>query len=194
MYSLLAEDPYRSQLRWDRIHFFWGDERCVPPNDPQSNFRMASAALLSRVPVPLANIHRIKGEIEPTLAATEYEQELGSFFKARAAEMPRFDLLLLGLGTDGHTASLFPGTAALLEREKFCVANWIPKLDAWRITFTLPVINNSAQVMFLVAGADKAEVIRSIRQGDRSHNYPAQNVDSINGRVVWLLDSAAAGE
>lgn len=191
LYSLLADEPYRSQLPWDRIHFFWGDERCVPPNDPQSNFRMASEALLTKIPVPPANIHRIKGEMEPFQVASEYEEELRSSFQPRADEMPRFDLMLLGLGTDGHTASLFPGTAALLEKEKFCVANWVPKLDAWRITLTFPVINNSAQVMFLVTGADKSEVIRSIRAGDHGRNYPSQKVQPVNGSVVWLLDSAA---
>jgi len=193
LYSLLAHEPWCSEFPWNKTHFFWGDERHVAPTHPDSNFRMADEALLSKVPVPSENIHRIKAEEpDPAVAAREYEDELKTFFKLSVAELPRFDLVLLGLGTDGHVASLFPDTDALRERDRLCVANWVKKLNAWRITLTLPVLNNAANVLFLVSGVEKAEIVRAVLQGAGTQTYPAQLVRPANGTVLWLLDRPAA--
>jgi len=195
LYSLLAnEEPWRSNLPWERIHFFWGDERHVPPSDPDSNYRMTYEAMLSKAPVPASNVHRIKGE-EPDAqtAAAEYEQELRSFFHLQSKEYPRFDLILLGMGPDGHTASLFPGTDALKEHEQLVVANWVEKFNAYRITLTLPVLNNAANVIFLVSGAEKAEVLRAILKGDSdTKQFPAQLIRPVRGKLLWLIDETAA--
>lgn len=193
LYSTLAGEPWRSQIPWNNIHFFWGDERQVPPDHASSNFRMAYATLLSNVPVPAENIHRIKGEeADPALAAQEYEHELQSFFQLTAGELPRFDLVLLGLGTDGHTASLFPDTAALHERDRLVVANWVAKLNAWRLTLTLPVLNNAARVVFLVSGSEKASILRAVLDSDAVGEFPAQLVRPTGGSVLWLVDRDAA--
>jgi 6-phosphogluconolactonase len=195
LYSLLAEEPWRSSLPWNNTHFFWGDERHVPPNHNDSNFRMANEALLSKLAVPADNIHRMQSELpDPSVAAHEYEQELRNFFNLSANQPPRFDLVLLGIGTDGHTASLFPGTAGLRERERLCVANWVEQLSTWRITVTLPVINNAANVIFLVSGAEKAAVVHSILEGNERESYPAQLVRPGTGNLTWLLDQAAGSQ
>jgi 6-phosphogluconolactonase len=192
LYSLLADEPWRSQLPFAQTHFFWGDERHVPPSHPESNFRMANEALLSKLPLAKENIHRLKGELgDPAAAAHEYEQELKNFFNLSASQMPRFDLVLLGIGTDGHTASLFPGTAGLRDRAHLCVANWIENLSTWRMTLTLPVLNNAANVIFLVAGSDKAGIVNSILNGEERELYPAQLVQPVNGHLLWMLDQAA---
>jgi 6-phosphogluconolactonase len=199
LYALLATEPWRSQLPWNAIHFFWGDERQVPPDDANSNFRMAYEAMLSKAPVAAENIHRIRGEeTDPALAAQEYEHELQSFFHLTAGQLPRFDLVLLGLGNDGHTASLFPDTTALHERDRLdhrlVVANWVAKLNAWRLTLTLPVLNNASRVMFLVSGAEKANILRAVLDGDRLEfpaQYPAQLIRPSGGTLLWLVDRAA---
>ena len=195
LYSLLAnEEPWRSNLPWEKIHFFWGDERHVPPSDPDSNYRMTYEAMLSKAPVPPSNVHRIKGE-EPDAqkAAAEYEHELRSFFHLPPHEFPAFELILLGIGPDGHTASLFPGTDALKERERLVVANWVEKFNAYRITLTLPVLNNAANVIFLVSGAEKAEVLRAVLKGESgAEQFPAQMIRPVNGRSLWLVDETAA--
>jgi 6-phosphogluconolactonase len=189
VYSLLATE--HKQLPWDRIHIFFGDERHVPPDDPDSNFRMASESLLSRVPIPEKNIHRIRAELDAEVAAKEYEQELRKYFQLRDGEWPRFDLVLLGLGDDGHTASLFPASEALTEKSKLVTANWVEKLHTFRITLTLPVLNHAAEVVFLVSGANKAQVLSEVlRPGAKE--YPAQRVQPENGRLLWLLDQDAA--
>lgn len=194
LYALLAEEPWRSQIPLSQTHFFWGDERHVPPSHSDSNFRMANDTLLSKISLPKENIHRIKGELgDPAAAAHEYEYELRNFFNLSANQMPRFDLVLLGIGSDGHTASLFPGTSGLRDREHLCVANWIENLSTWRITLTLPVLNNAANVIFLVSGADKAPIVHSILKGNERELYPAQLIQPVNGNLLWLLDSAAAG-
>src|SRR3989454_3218876 len=175
LYALLASGkPWRSELPWDKMHFFWGDERTVPPDGPESNYGMAYQALLSKVPVPAVNVHRIRGEeTDPAQAAREYEQELQTFFRLKSGQFPRFDLVLLGLGPDGHTASLFPNTLALREREHLVIANWIEQLNTWRLTLTLPVFNAAASVMFLVSGAEKTNILRAVLE-EGSETYPAQ--------------------
>jgi len=192
LYSLLASDAYRDRLPWDKIHFFWGDERHVPPDHPDSNYRMAREAMLSKVPVPAGNIHRIKTEqADAGAVAAQYEAELRSFFQTADGQFPRFDLVLLGMGPDGHTASLFPGTAALAERQRLVVANRVEKLGTYRITLTLPVLNNAACVMFLVTGEDKAQVLKEVLEGEPDR-YPSQLIKAVNGRLIWVVEQSAA--
>ena len=188
IYSLLASE--HKELPWDRIHVFFGDERHVPPDHPDSNFRMATESLLSKVPIPEKNVHRIRAELEADIAATEYEQELVNFFHLDNQEMPRFDLIFLGIGEDGHTASLFPGSNALNETSRRVVANWVEKFKSFRITFTFPLLNHAAEVAFLVSGADKAQILNEILRPGAS-KYPAQSVQPENGRLLWLVDQDA---
>jgi 6-phosphogluconolactonase len=188
VYSLLASE--HQQLPWDRIHIFFGDERHVSPDHPDSNFRMANESLLSKVPIPEKNVHRIRAELEANAAATEYEQELRSFFHLVDHDWPAFDLIFLGLGEDGHTASLFPGSQALTESSRRVVANWVEKFQAFRITFTFPVLNHASEVVFMVSGAGKAQILSEVvRTGARK--YPAQNVQPKNGDLLWLVDQEA---
>lgn len=193
MYSLLAiETSLRAQVPWEHIHFFWGDERHVPPDHADSNYRMACEAMLARVPVPAANIHRIKSEYaDARSAADEYEKGLREFFKLAPHELPRFDLVLLGMGPDGHTASLFPGMDALGEYARLVVVNWVEKFKAFRITMTLPVLNNAASVIFFVSGAEKAAVLRDVLEGERGR-FPSQLIHPADGRLLWLVDAGAA--
>jgi 6-phosphogluconolactonase len=177
------------------MHIFFGDERPVPPTHDESNFRMVKETLLAKGRIPAANIHRIRGEIDPAQAAEEYEVELRTFFDIGPTRVPRFDLIILGLGPDGHTASLFPGTAAMKETTRLVVANPVPKLNAQRITLTLPVLNAAAQVMFVVSGKEKAEVVRkAVRGDDQGGLLPAQAVQPPSGRLLWLLDQEAASQ
>ena len=188
LYSVLA----RSALPWDKIFFFWSDERHVPPDHPDSNYRMAKEALLSKVPVPPENIFRVRAEEkDANVVAKDYEEALKLFFRLKPGEFPRFDLILLGLGPDGHTASLFPNTAALNETKRLVVANWVEKLKTTRITFTYPVLNHAACVIFLVSGADKADMVRNVLEDGRA-GLPSQRVHPVNGRLLWLLDKGAA--
>lgn len=188
-----AQESATRLLPWERIHIFFGDERCVPPNHPDSNFRMAREALLSRVPIPLANVHPLRGGEPPDEAAAAAEIDLRAFFELHAGEPPRLDLVLLGLGSDGHTASLFPDTAALRETTRLLCANWVPKLDAHRLTMTYPALNSAGEVLFIAAGVEKAQVLREIVQpllGAPEH--PAARVRPAGGRLVWFVDEAAA--
>ncbi len=188
VYSLLASE--HQQLPWDRIHIFFGDERHVPPDHPESNFRMANEALLSKVPIPEKNVHRIHAELDAETAAAEYDQELRDFFHLRDNDWPRFDLIFLGIGEDGHTASLFPGSKALTEQSRRVTANWVEKFQAFRITLTFPVLNHAAEVVFLVSGAGKAQILSEVlRPG--ANKYPAQSVQPENGRLLWLVDQGA---
>ena len=191
MYELLAGEPYRSQVEWERVLFFWGDERCVPPDDPESNYGAAAAALVSGLGLPGANVHRMHGELDPHEASVAYEHEVRHTI---GGEPPRFDLILLGMGDDGHTASLFPGTDALGETGRIVVANHVPKLDAWRLTFTSTLINAAHQVLFLVTGEGKAEALRAVLEGEPDPDtYPSQLVRPKDGRLLFLLDEPAAG-
>ena len=182
LYQLLAEE-FREQVPWPNTHFFWSDERHVPPDHPDSNFRRAHEAMLSRVPVPESNVHRIHGE-NPNAqqAADDYEKTL----------VPRLDLILLGLGTDGHTASIFPGSEVLHETKRLVAAPWVEKLNAYRITMTLPLLNNGASIMFLVSGAEKAQIVKEVLEGPKK--YPAQFVQPTNGELLWMLDKEAASQ
>jgi 6-phosphogluconolactonase len=191
LYSLLASGALPS-IPWESICFFWGDERHVPPDHPDSNYRLAKEAMLSKVAVRPENVFRIgTEEKDPGVAAGAYEQTLRAFFGLKAGELPRFDLILLGLGPDGHTASLFPDTPALEEKHRLVVANWVPKFNAFRITFTLPLLNQACHVMFLVSGADKAGIVREVLENPDAH-LPAQRVRPSDGRLLWLLDADAA--
>jgi 6-phosphogluconolactonase len=194
LYRLLADDPgLRSRIAWPKIDVFWGDERHVAPDHDDSNYRMAQNALLAHVPVPLSHIHRIHSENpSAAVAADEYAEELRTAFGG-GGTVPRFDLILLGLGADGHTASLFPGTDALAEGTRLVVANWVEKFHTHRITMTLPLLNAAACVVFLVSGPDKASVVRAIL-GDPppERPYPAQLVRPRDGRLIWMFDRAAA--
>ena len=189
LYSLLAT---KSNIPWDKIYFFWGDERHVPPDHPESNYRMANEALLSKVPVRPENIFRIHAEEnDAAAAALQYEQALRDSFHLSPGQFPRFDLILLGTGPDGHTASLFPGTAALNETQRLVVANWVPKFNTHRITFTFPVLNAAACVIFLASGPDKAAILHEILE-NRAADLPSQRVQPTNGKLIWMVDEPAA--
>ncbi len=195
LYALLASEAWQSRVPWERLHVFFGDERHVPPDDPASNYRMAGEELLSRVPLPPGHVHRIAAE-EPDAerAARKYEEEIRGHFDLAPGSFPRFDLVLLGLGPDGHTASLFPGTNALRETRRLAVANWVGKLDAHRITLTAHVFNRAAAVIFLVSGEDKAPALKSVLTGPcEPEQLPAQLIRPESGRLLWLVDRAAAG-
>ncbi len=193
LYSLLSMPQYRRQVLWSKVHFFWGDERCVAPDHPDSNYRMVEESLLASVDVDSENIHRMAGEKEPQTAARDYEERLKKSFSLSDGQFPRFDLVLLGLGEDGHTASLFAGVDALDESKRMVVAVEFPL--ASRITLTFPVFNGAANVVFLVAGQSKAAIVRDLL-GGKSHaaDLPAARVKLQNGRLVWLVTKDAAVE
>jgi 6-phosphogluconolactonase len=189
-YALLASDEFAARVDWPFVHVFWGDERCVPPDDPASNFRMADEALLSQVPIPASNVHRMRGELEPQAAAQACAAELRAFF---GTPWPRFDLVLLGMGEDGHTASLFPGSTALqeIERPVASVMGHYQDRLACRVTLTARAINEARHVLFLVTGAAKAETLRAVLEGPQGR-YPAQLIWPRAGQLTWLVDAAAA--
>ncbi|HKF04483.1 MAG TPA: 6-phosphogluconolactonase [Candidatus Sulfotelmatobacter sp.] len=193
LYNLLATNA-RTALPWERMYFFWGDERHVPPNDPDSNYRMVTEAMLSKVPIPPANVFRIEAENpDASAAAAAYEQTLRKFFQLEANGVPRFDLILLGMGPDGHTASLFPATEGLKEKSRLVIANWVEKLKTHRLSFTLPVLNAAHTVAFLVSGTDKAPALKAVLEGnDPGEQYPAKLVQPKDGKLIWFLDRAAA--
>jgi 6-phosphogluconolactonase len=193
LYGLLAEPEYSNRVAWQHVHLFWGDERCVPPDHPESNYGMAHSLLLSKIPIPQANVHRMPGEKEPQIAAAEYERELIKFFGLKRGEWPRFDLMLMGIGEDGHTASLFPDSDALQNRENLVVSAYVAKLKAWRITLTLPVINHAGNIWFLVAEASKAAILSQILKADvGSPRIPASLVNPVDGRLIWFVTQDAA--
>jgi 6-phosphogluconolactonase len=196
LYSLLATDAaLRSQVPWDKIHLFFGDERHVGPDHPDSNFRMATEAMISKAPFAKEQVTRIKGEYpDAEEAAREYEQALQRYFKLQAGEYPRFDLLLAGMGNEGHTLSLFPGTKALHADGRIVVRNWIGKLYTERITLTAPAASNAARVIFMVTGADKAPALKAVLEGPfEPEQLPAQLLQPKNGKLLWLVDTAAGG-
>jgi 6-phosphogluconolactonase len=189
-YRLLAEMPWQAQVPWQDVHLFWGDERCVPPDDPASNYRLAQRTFIDRVPIPSDNVHRVLGELKPQAAARAYDLELQRYF---CGPLPRLDLVILGVGRDGHTAALFPGSPSL-EESKEVVAAVRAEYEgrpAWRVTLTLAAINASRQVLFLVGGQAKAAIVASVL-GSAEGDLPAQQVCPVAGRVTWLLDTAAA--
>lgn len=190
LYSLLASPDYKERIPWNNVHLFWGDERCVPPDHPESNFGMVRESLLSKIKIPAENIHRMAGEREPQAAAAAYEKHLQEFFGLESGALPRFDLILLGIGEDGHTASLFTGSDALNETKRLVIAPFVEKLNSYRLTLTLPVLNSGAEVWFLVTGASKADAVKKVLRG--SADLPAAKVQPVNGRLVWCITQDAA--
>ena len=195
LFNLLATNA-RTVFPWDRTYFFWSDERHVPPTDPESNYRMAEEIMLSKIPVNAGNVFRIAAENPDAAAVAEaYEQTLCKFFQLQPGQVPVFDLILLGMGPDGHTASLFPNTAGLQEKTRLVIANWVDKLKANRLTMTLPVLNSARTVAFLASGTDKAQVLRTVLEEDAPpEQYPAKLVRPSNGRLLWFVDRAAASQ
>jgi len=190
LYSLLA-DRFQD-LPWNKIYFFWGDERHVPPESPESNYRMVREALLSRVALPEDHVFRVRGEeTDADAAAREYERALAGFFGLQPGQFPRFDLILLGLGEDGHTASLFPGSRGLQEKGRLVIANWVEKFKDYRISFTYPVLEHAACVMFVVSGAAKAPILRQVLEEPLA-GLPSQAVQVRQGSLLWFVDAAAA--
>jgi 6-phosphogluconolactonase len=190
IYALLATPEYAKQIEWSKVHLFWGDERCVPPDSLDSNYHMTRVAMLAILPIPPENIHRMQGEIEPAQAAQDYEVILRKYF---SEANPSFDLVLLGMGDDGHTASLFPGTAAVHEQKRWAVENFVEKINMWRITLTPPVINAAKVVAFVVGGESKAERLKSVLEGAyKPDNQPSQIIQPTGGKLLWLLDEPAA--
>ncbi len=192
-YLRLGTGALVSKVMWSRVQVLWGDERCVPPHDVESNYRMARETLLDRVPVPAANVHRIHGEDDPSTAAGVYETTLRALLRTPAGA--RIDLVLLGLGEDGHTASLFPGSTAVHEQTRWVMAARAAAASTWRITLTPAVINAAVEVLFLVSGGAKAGILRRVLEGPRCpEELPAQAIAPSNGRVRWCVDAAAAAE
>lgn len=195
MFALLADksQPYFDRVPWDNLQLFWVDERTVPPNHRDSNYGMTKAAMLDHVPLQPQQIHRIEGELEPEVAASRYEADIRTAFRLEGAESPTFDLILLGMGDDGHTASLFPETAAIHELGRIAVANFVEKTDTWRITLTWPVINQAREVAFLIEGAGKRDIVRDVLLGSYDpEEKPSQLIRPANGTINFLLDAAAA--
>lgn len=189
LYELLASDEYADKVDWANVEIFFGDERTVPPDHPDSNYRMAKEALLDHVMLPRTNVHRMKGELDPEAAAIEY----GKMLQDRFGEDGGIDLVLLGMGDDGHTASLFPGTEALKETKHRCVANFVPKMNTWRITLTAPFLNRSREVLVMVEGAGKASRVQEVLEGPPDPDrLPIQMIDA-RDKYFWLMDVAAAG-
>ena len=195
LYTLIAANAV-SSVPWEKWFFFWGDERHVPPEDAESNYRMAQESLLSKISVPPANVFRIPAENpDAEAAAAAYEQTLRTFFEVKPGAWPRFDVILLGMGPDGHTASLFPETAALEEKSRWVVANWVEKFKTNRITLTLPVLNAARRAMFLVSGIDKAAILHEVLEGKApGEKYPSKLVRPSEGKLIWFVDRAAASE
>ena len=196
LYAMLATDRYAARVDWSRVHLFWGDERCVPPTDPMSNYQMVRGTLIDHVTLPDDGIHCIHGENDPAAAAAAYERELRNVFRTPAGppmHAARFDLVLLGLGTDGHTASLFPGVTAVSEQERWVTAAYVADVSMWRVTCTPVVFNSAAEVLFLVVGSDKAAMLRQVLEGPHQPAVlPAQVIATVDGNVFWLVDADAA--
>ena len=196
-FKLLADDagPFRQTIPWDKLQIFWVDERCVPPEHPESNYGVCRELLLSKVGIPESNVFRMEGELDPELAASRYESTLRNTLKLEGAESPAFDLIVLGMGPDGHTASLFPHTEAINELGRLAVANHVPQKDTWRITLTWPVINQGREVAFEMDGAGKAEMLEKVFLGPRDpESLPSQLIRPASGKLLLLLDKAAAAK
>ena len=196
LYALLVNDAsLQDQIPWAKIHFFWGDERHVAPDHVGSNFRMANETMLSKVPIPPENIHRVRAEErDADKAAAEYEQQIREFFKLQTGQYPCFDCVLLGMGPDGHTASLFPATAALHEKQCLVVANYVEKFQTYRITMTAAVLNNAGMIIFVVGGNKKAQTLKAVLEGAPQPDlFPAQLIRPSHGKLLWLVEQSAAG-
>ncbi len=193
LYLKMAERPYREQFAWHQMHFFWTDERWVPPQHKRSNYRIAAESLLTRVDIPFENIHPMKtGEGDPKDSAASYEKEILSHFGTKE-EIPRFDLVLLGAGLDGHTASLFPEEPVIFEKKRLVASLFSNEMEEFRITFTLPLINHAQHIFFLVTGREKAPILAQLLEGDKTENLlPAQRVMSAQGAPSWFVDKSAA--
>jgi 6-phosphogluconolactonase len=195
VYTALASAEFKNELEWGKVHFFWGDERPVVQTHPESNYRMAKESLLNHVSIPQSNIHRIAGEEDSMLAAQQYEDEMREFFKLSDGEVPALDLILLGMGDDGHTASLFPDSEAIKINDRLVVENYVKKLNTHRITFTFPLINNAKNVLFLVTGSSKSKAVRQVlRHSDSEPVLPSLLVQPKSGSLLWFLDKEAAVE
>ena len=186
---LLGSD-YRELIKWEYVHIFWSDERSVSPENAQSNYRLAYEELISKISIKTENLHRIRGELTPVDAAKEYELELAGHFGSAA--IPVFDLIILGLGEDGHTASLFPGAKALLENKHLAVPTFSESAGNWRVTITPQVLNNASQIIFLVSGSSKARIVGEILGKKQGHGYPAELLRPLHGYISWLIDAEAA--
>lgn len=191
IHRLLGEEPFRSNIPWDKTDIFWVDERCLPENDPANNYGTAKKDFLDRVSIPEAQVHPMPGEGSPEKGASHYQQELLKYFKTGAGELPVFDLIFLGLGTDGHTASLFPGQRSLNERERLVVTVKGGNPNVSRITMTYPVLNNGRQIVFTVSGREKAEVVKTVLE-DKQRRFPAQGIQPTKGKLIFLMDREAA--
>ncbi len=197
MFALLASpaEPFLKQVPWEKLELYWVDERCVPPDHADSNYRMTKEALLSKVPLAAEQVHRMEGELEPEVAAARYEAVIRNTFRLEGAETPTFDLVQLGMGDDGHTASLFPHTDALNEMSHIVVPNHVPQKDTWRITLTWPVINQGREVAFLIEGPAKTQVLHEVFLGPyQPETYPSQLIRPASGQLALLLDAVAAAK
>jgi 6-phosphogluconolactonase len=193
LYTRLAAPDVAQQIDWKRIQLFWGDERCVHPDHPDSNYRMVRDTLLAHVSIAAENVHRMAGEKDPQTAALDYEAELRRVFRLTGSALPRFDLILLGLGEDGHTASLFPKSHALNDAEPLVASVYVERLKGHRLTLTLPVLNEGAEVVFLIAGSSKAEIVKKLLTDSTSAaDYPAARVQPRNGNLTWMITADAA--
>jgi 6-phosphogluconolactonase len=192
--EILANPEFSQRIPWESVHLFQVDERCVPPDHLQSNYRMIRGSLLRLVPGAAEHFHRMKAEQEDRDAASaEYAAEIAEVLAPAEGHLPRFDMILLGLGSDGHTASLFPGSSALAESSRWVCPNYAEKLQMYRLTLTYPVLNAASEIVFLVAGSGKAEILRQVLEGTRkTRSYPAQGIQPVEGSVTWYLDQAAA--
>ena len=195
MYALLASDAYKDKVDWNKVHLFWGDERSVAPDNDQSNYRMANEAMIKKVPIPAENVHRMEAERQDIeQAAKDYEAAIKQVMPFADGEQPCFDLILLGMGDDGHTASLFPHTKVLSENTRTVVVNWVEKFNTNRMTLTAPAINNARNVVFMAAGANKEQPLKEVLSGaPNSDLYPSQLIRPTDGNLVWLVDEAATG-
>lgn len=194
LYTRLSSSDYRARVDWTRVHFFWGDERIVPSTHPDSNYRMANETLLKNIPISEDHLHRIPTELTPASQAAEtYSNELKNFFGLKEQQWPRFDLILLGMGPDGHTASLFPGSTTLFEKDRLVDSPYVEKFHSYRITLTPPTLNQAAGVLFFVAGGEKAQAVREVLEGNYDPaRYPSQIIQPVDGALTWMLDRQAA--
>ena len=194
-FKLLAAEPFVSRIPWDKLQLFWVDERCVGPDSPESNYGVARDLLLSKVPIPAENVFRMEGELDPEVAASRYESTLRNVMKLEGAETPAFDMVTLGMGPDGHTASLFPNTEGLNELGRLVIANHVPQKDVWRVSLTWPVINHASEVVFEVEGPGKTDVLAEVLTWPRDPDrLPSQLIRPANGKLLFLLDEAAAAK